>query len=108
MPGLRSLTPAEKPVAENLGGFPFRPDRMVAAANIHRAASAMRRHLENSVLPGSDLTWTAFVSETRHVAEDAGISKSTLAGVADHGVAWAAEPGRAPRRWTARPDQAPR
>jgi hypothetical protein len=30
-----------------------------------------------SVLRGSDLTWTAFVSETQHVAEDAGISKGT-------------------------------
>lgn len=49
------------------------------------AASAVRQHLENSVLRGADLTWTAFVvlwvvwvrgeSETRHVAEEAGISK---------------------------------
>lgn len=44
------------------------------------------------MLRGSDLTWTAFVvlwvvwvwgeSETRHVAEEAGISKGTLTGVA--------------------------
>lgn len=63
---------------------------MAAVANIYRAASAVRQHLENSVLRGSDLTWTAFVvlwvvwvwgeSETRHVAEEAGISKGTLTG----------------------------
>lgn len=64
---------------------------MAVVANIHRAASAVRQHLENSVLRGADLTWTAFVvlwvvwvwgeSETRHVAEEAGISKGTLTGV---------------------------
>lgn len=56
------------------------------------AASAVRQHLENSVLRGADLTRTAFVvlwvvwvwgeSETRHVAEEAGIPRGTLTGVA--------------------------
>ncbi|AVV46666.1 hypothetical protein C6376_40290 [Streptomyces sp. P3] len=60
-------------------------------ATTHRAASVIRQHLENSVLRGADLTWTAFVvlwvvwargeSETRHVAQGAGISKGTLTGV---------------------------
>ncbi|MDH6605335.1 DNA-binding MarR family transcriptional regulator [Streptomyces sp. SAI-208] len=91
MPGQRSITQAEKLAAEKLGGFPIRRDQMAAVANIYRAASAVRQHLENSVLRGSDLTWTAFVvlwvvwvwgeSETRHVAEEAGISKGTLTGV---------------------------
>lgn len=91
MPGRRSITQAEKLAAEKLGGFPIRRDQMAAVANIYRAASAVRQHLENSVLRGSDLTWTAFVvlwvvwvwgeSETRHVAEEAGISKGTLTGV---------------------------
>ncbi|NEB03677.1 MarR family transcriptional regulator [Streptomyces sp. SID13726] len=92
MPGHRSITEAEKLAAEKLGGFPIRREQMAAVANIYRAASAVRQHLENSVLRGSDLTWTAFVvlwvvwvwgeSETRHVAEEAGISKGTLTGVA--------------------------
>lgn len=92
MPGQRSITEAEKLADAKLGGFPIRREQMAAVANIYRAASAVRQHLENSVLRGSDLTWTAFVvlwvvwvwgeSETRHVAEEAGISKGTLTGVA--------------------------
>ncbi|MGH4035386.1 MarR family winged helix-turn-helix transcriptional regulator [Actinomycetota bacterium Odt1-20B] len=92
MPGQRSITEAEKLAQDKLGGAPIRHDQMAAVANIYRAASAVRQHLENSVLRGSDLTWTAFVvlwvvwiwgeSESRHVAEEAGISKGTLTGVA--------------------------
>ncbi|MEV7976951.1 MarR family winged helix-turn-helix transcriptional regulator [Streptomyces sp. NPDC086519] len=92
MPGQRSITEAEKLASAKLGGIPVRREQMAAVANIHRAASAVRQHLENSVLRDSDLTWTAFVvlwvvwvwgeSETRHVAEEAGISKGTLTGVA--------------------------
>ncbi|CBG68084.1 putative MarR family transcriptional regulator [Streptomyces scabiei 87.22] len=92
VPGQRSITEAEKLAAAKLGDFPIRRDQMAAVANIYRAASAVRQHLENSVLRPSDLTWTAFVvlwvvwvwgeSETRHVAEEAGISKGTLTGVA--------------------------
>jgi MarR family transcriptional regulator, organic hydroperoxide resistance regulator len=92
VPGRRSITEAENLAAAKLGGISVRRDRMAAVANIHRAASAVRRHLENSVLRESDLTWTAFVvlwvvwvrgeTKTRHVAEEAGISKGTLTGVA--------------------------
>ncbi|NBM16952.1 MarR family winged helix-turn-helix transcriptional regulator [Streptomyces sp. GC420] len=91
MPGQRSITEAEKLAEAKLGGIPVRREQMAVVANIYRAASAVRQHLENSVLRGSDLTWTAFVvlwvvwiwgeSETRHVAEEAGISKGTLTGV---------------------------
>ncbi|MFF9405364.1 MarR family winged helix-turn-helix transcriptional regulator [Streptomyces anandii] len=91
MPGQRSITEAEKLAQAKLGGVPVRREQMAAVANIYRAASAVRQHLENSVLRDSDLTWTAFVvlwvvwvwgeSETRHVAEEAGISKGTLTGV---------------------------
>ncbi|MGX4693924.1 MarR family winged helix-turn-helix transcriptional regulator [Streptomyces sp. JNUCC 63] len=91
MPGQRSITEAEKLARAKLGGIRVRREQMAAVANIYRAASAVRQHLENSVLRGSDLTWTAFVvlwvvwvwgeSETRHVAEEAGISKGTLTGV---------------------------
>jgi DNA-binding MarR family transcriptional regulator len=71
---------------------PLRREQMAAVSNIHRAATAIRQHLENSVLRTSDLTWTGFVvlwvvwiwgeMETRYVAEEAGISKGTLTGVA--------------------------
>ncbi|GAA1078028.1 MULTISPECIES: MarR family winged helix-turn-helix transcriptional regulator [Kitasatospora] len=88
----RSLTEAEKLAEARLGGIALRREQMAVVANIYRAASAVRQHLENSVLREADLTWTAFVvlwvvwiwgeSETRHVAEEAGISKGTLTGVA--------------------------
>ncbi|MCW5252544.1 MULTISPECIES: MarR family winged helix-turn-helix transcriptional regulator [unclassified Streptomyces] len=91
MPGQRSITEAEKRAEARLGGIPIRREQMEAVANIYRAASTVRHHLENSVLRGSDLTWTAFVvlwvvwvwgeSETRHVAGEAGVSKGTLTGV---------------------------
>ncbi|WP_306319122.1 MULTISPECIES: MarR family winged helix-turn-helix transcriptional regulator [unclassified Streptomyces] len=91
MPGERSISAAEKLAEAKLGGLPIRHEQMAVVANIHRAAAAVRQHLENSVLRESDLTWTAFVvlwvvwvwgeSETRHVAEEAGISKGTLTGV---------------------------
>jgi MarR family transcriptional regulator, organic hydroperoxide resistance regulator len=91
VPGQRSITQAEKLAEAKLGGIPVRHEQMAVVANIYRAASAVRQHLENSVLRGADLTWTAFVvlwvvwiwgeSETRHVAEEAGISKGTLTGV---------------------------
>jgi DNA-binding MarR family transcriptional regulator len=92
VPGQRSITEAENLAAAKLGGIPIRRDQMAAVANIYRAASTVRQHLENSVLRESDLTWTAFVvlwvvwvwgeQETRHVAAEAGISKGTLTGVA--------------------------
>nr|WP_202552545.1 MarR family transcriptional regulator [Streptomyces sp. SID8352] len=91
VPGQRSITEAEKRAEARLGGIPIRREQMEAVANIYRAASTVRHHLENSVLRGSDLTWTAFVvlwvvwvwgeSETRHVAGEAGVSKGTLTGV---------------------------
>ncbi|MGP4002399.1 MarR family winged helix-turn-helix transcriptional regulator [Streptomyces sp. 8N706] len=92
MPGRRSITETERLVQAKLGDTPIRHDQMAMVANIHRAAAAVRQHVENSVLRGSDLTWTGFVvlwvvwiggeMETRLVAEEAGISKGTLTGVA--------------------------
>jgi DNA-binding MarR family transcriptional regulator len=92
VPSERSVTEAEKLAEARLGGIPLRREQMAVVANIYRAASAVRQHLENSVLREADLTWTAFVvlwviwiwgeSETRNVAEEAGISKGTLTGVA--------------------------
>ncbi|MCB8955772.1 MAG: winged helix-turn-helix transcriptional regulator [Nocardioides sp.] len=64
---------------------------MTAVSNIYRAANAVRNHLERTVLAERGLTWTGWVVlwviwiwgevESRHVAEEAGISKGTLTGV---------------------------
>ncbi|GAB2980787.1 homoprotocatechuate degradation operon regulator HpaR [Streptomyces pseudoechinosporeus] len=92
MVGRRSVTETEKLVQAKLGHTPIRHEQMAAVANIYRAAAAVRQHFENSVLRDSELTWTGFVvlwvvwiwgdMETRYVAEEAGISKGTLTGVA--------------------------
>ncbi|MEU3460648.1 MarR family winged helix-turn-helix transcriptional regulator [Streptomyces sp. NPDC006733] len=86
-----SIAETEKLVRSKLGGTSIRHDQMAVVSNIYRAASAVRQHVENSVLRGSNLTWTGFVvlwvvwiwgeRETRFVAEEAGISKGTLTGV---------------------------
>lgn len=91
MTGHRSITETEKTVQEKLGDVPLRWESMAAVANIYRAAAATRHHVENSVLREVELTWTGFVvlwvvwifgeTETRTVAEEAGISKGTLTGV---------------------------
>jgi DNA-binding MarR family transcriptional regulator len=90
--GHRSITETEKAVQARLGTVQLNREAMAAVANIYRAAAATRQHVENSVLREVELTWTGFVvlwvvwifgeSETRHVAEEAGISKGTLTGVA--------------------------
>jgi len=90
--GHRSITETEKTVQEKLGDIPLQWESMAAVANIYRAAAATRHHVENSVLREVELTWTGFVvlwvvwifgeMETRNVAEEAGISKGTLTGVA--------------------------
>lgn len=92
MTGHRSITETEKAVQAKLGDVPLRREAMAAVANVYRAAAATRQHVENSVLREVELTWTGFVvlwvvwifgeMETRHVAEEAGISKGTLTGVA--------------------------
>lgn len=91
MTGHHTLQETEQAVQRRLGDVPLRRDAMMAVSNIYRAAAAIRQHFESSVLRGADLTWTAFVvlwvvwiwdeMETRHVAEEAGISKGTLTGV---------------------------
>jgi len=89
--GHHTLDEIEQAIQRRLGDVPVRRDAMAAVSNIHRAAAAIRQHLESSVLRGAELTWTAFVvlwvvwiwdeMETRYVAEEAGISKGTLTGV---------------------------
>ncbi|WP_207914055.1 MarR family transcriptional regulator [Micromonospora sp. KC213] len=87
----RSITETEQAIQERLGGLPLQREAMAAVGNIHRAAAAIRQHLENSALRPHELTWTGFVvlwvlwiwgeAESWSVAEEAGISKGTLTGI---------------------------
>jgi MarR family transcriptional regulator, organic hydroperoxide resistance regulator len=89
--GHHTLGETEQAVASRLGALPLDFEAMAAISNIYRASTAIRNHLERSVLHENDLTWTAFVvlwvvwiwdgPQTRHVAEEVGISKGTLTGV---------------------------
>ena len=64
---------------------------MAAVQNVYRVANAVRGHMEREVLMASGLSWTAFTAlfvlwvwgeqETRHLAEECGITKGTLTGV---------------------------
>jgi DNA-binding MarR family transcriptional regulator len=64
---------------------------MAAVSNIYRAANVIRNHLERQVLADEDLSWAAFTvmfvlwiwgdQQTRHLAEEAGVTKGTLTGV---------------------------
>lgn len=91
MSGAHTLRQTEEAVSQQLGGLTLDVDAMTAVQNLYRASSAIRNHLEQSVLKEADLTWTAFVvlwvvwiwesMETRNVAAEAGITKGTLTGV---------------------------
>jgi len=64
---------------------------MSAVSNVYRAGTAVRNHMERTVLADYDLSWVAFTvlwvlwiwgpQETGHVAEEAGVTKGTLTGV---------------------------
>ncbi|AHH95449.1 hypothetical protein GCM10010174_59650 [Kutzneria viridogrisea] len=92
MTGYYTLRETEKAVGERLGGLRIDVEAMMALSNLHRTALVVRNHFEQSVLRDVDLSWTGFVVlwvvwiwgdiETRHVAEESGISKGTLTGVA--------------------------
>jgi DNA-binding MarR family transcriptional regulator len=73
------------------GTGPLSVDAMATAQNVNRAAGAMRRSFERSVLAPHALTWSGWEVlwvgwvwgevETRHLAYEAGMSKATLTGV---------------------------
>ncbi len=91
MTGQYTLEQTERAVAERLTGLPVDHAAMAAVTSVYRAAGAMRNHFERQVLTPHGLTWTGWVVlwvvwvweriESRHVASEAGISKSTLTGV---------------------------
>ena len=68
-------------------------EALSVVSNIYRAASAIRRHMEQHLLTPERLSWTAFVTlwvlwiwgemEARHLAAEANVTKGTLTGVLD-------------------------
>ena len=92
----RSGEKLQKPLAELLGeqrvaGLRINLDSMALVSNIHRASGFIRDHFERSVLAEADLHWSAFVTlwclwiygelETRRLALEAGVAKSTLSSI---------------------------
>jgi len=87
---------SKKPLAEVLGeqrvaGLRINLESMALVSNIHRASATIRDHFERSVLTEAKLHWSAFVTlwclwiygelETRRLAVEAGVAKSTLSGI---------------------------
>ncbi|MHA6795169.1 MarR family winged helix-turn-helix transcriptional regulator [Pseudonocardia bannensis] len=64
---------------------------MATVSGIQRIAMRIRHHLEQGVLKESELTWTGFAvlwtlwvrgeMQTRYLAEEVGVNRSTLSGV---------------------------
>lgn len=92
-PRLDDLIEAERDIVDRLGDFPIDFDAMAVVSNLYRAAAAIRRRVEQTVLAEVRLSWTAFVTlwvlwiwgemETRHLAAEANVTKGTLTGVVD-------------------------
>jgi DNA-binding MarR family transcriptional regulator len=87
---------AGKSMAEMLGerrvsGLAIDLRAMAAVSNLYRVAMRARNHFEQGVLRDSNLTWTGFVTlwvlwlwgemQTRWLAEEVGVNRSTLSGV---------------------------
>jgi MarR family transcriptional regulator, organic hydroperoxide resistance regulator len=92
-PRLDDLIEAERDILEQLGDLPVDFDALALVSNLYRAAAAIRREMEQTVLAEAKLSWTAFVTlwvlwiwgemETRHLAAEANVTKGTLTGVVD-------------------------
>jgi DNA-binding MarR family transcriptional regulator len=82
---------AERDIRARLKGQHFDFTAMSAVSNVYRAGTAVRNHMERTVLAEYDLSWVAFTilwvlwiwgaQETGHVASEAGVTKGTLTGV---------------------------
>ena len=85
-----------KPLAELLGeqrvaGLRINLQSMALVSNIHRASGLIRQHFERTVLDEAGLHWSAFVTlwclwiygelETRRLALETGVAKSTLSSI---------------------------
>jgi MarR family transcriptional regulator, organic hydroperoxide resistance regulator len=82
---------AERDIRARIGGQALDFAAMAAVSNIYRAANVIRNRLERQILAGEDLSWAAFTvlfvlwiwgdQQTRHLADEAGVTKGTLTGV---------------------------
>jgi MarR family transcriptional regulator, organic hydroperoxide resistance regulator len=82
---------AERDIRARIGAQHLDFAAMAAVSNIYRAANVVRNHMERKVLADEDLSWAAFTvlfvlwiwgdQQTRHLAEEAGVTKGTLTGV---------------------------
>jgi DNA-binding MarR family transcriptional regulator len=85
------LLPAERMVLAELGDLPLDFRAMWAISNVFRSSTALRRHLESTVLAPDRLSWTAFTAlwvlwiwgemEARDFASAVGISRPTATGI---------------------------
>ena len=83
--------PAERRVLERLGHLPLDFRAMGVVSNLFRASTAIRRHMEATILAPDKLSWTSFVAlwvlwvwgemESRDLAAAVGISRPTSTGV---------------------------
>ncbi len=84
-------TMAELLAERHVAGMSLDLEAMATVSNIHRVATRIRNHFEQGVLRERELTWTSFVTlwvlwvwgetQTRYLAEEVGITRSTLSGV---------------------------
>jgi MarR family transcriptional regulator, organic hydroperoxide resistance regulator len=82
---------AERKVLERLGHLQLDFRAMGVVSNLFRASTAIRRHMEATVLAADKLSWTSFVAlwvlwvwgemESRDLASAIGISRPTSTGV---------------------------
>ena len=82
---------AEADIRHRLEGREFDFVAMSAVSNVYRAGTAVRNHMERTVLAEYELSWVAFTvlwvlwiwgaQETGHVAQETGVTKGTLTGV---------------------------
>jgi MarR family transcriptional regulator, organic hydroperoxide resistance regulator len=84
------LIQAERDVEARIGALDVDVDfaSIAAVANIFRAATTVRNHMERTVLTPADLSFTVLwvlwiwgEQEARHVAAESGVSRGTLTGV---------------------------
>tara|TARA_B100000745_G_scaffold7658_1_gene6351 strand:+ start:679 stop:1200 length:522 start_codon:yes stop_codon:yes gene_type:complete len=91
--GDEELVEAERLIGVQMAGLDLDLLSMAAVSNIFRTATAVRKHMERTVLKSHSLSWSAFVilfvlriwgkQESRVLAAEAGVSGGTLTGVLD-------------------------
>jgi DNA-binding MarR family transcriptional regulator len=85
------LVRAEEDIRRELGGLDLDLRSLAVVSNIFRVATAVRNHMEGTVLAEHQLSWSAFVvlfvlrvwgdQEHHDLAAEAGITAGTLTGV---------------------------